>query len=360
MNMATYFLKLRSNVVLSGDVKLAERDAKSLFATVLIVEHPEDVQTAIGLPLHYVALNCRVEPPIGFLAHTTVHSLQNLVLYLNFIQEIWTEKGNVNVENFGNWCHIVQDSGKEFICALPVIACGELLSQSAISSPKPADVSMLTAFLSGDDSIRRSSIKAPTSGGTSTPHVHALHKYKAKFFPRLIRSLLVTQLDSLPKNALGKITLLDPFAGSGTALIEAALLGIDAVGVDIDKLSCAITQAKIDALTIGAEEVTQAVNNVGKLLTEHLPEQSCYKFPRKISQKFERWGTPEEQQFYEATITKWKNSIEHLPHETTRRLLGICLSDALTRKFVIRMLGTGVGRFRKHRLTPCSWRISRR
>ena len=343
--IGTFFLKLRSNVALSGDVKLAERDAKNVFATILPVEHPDEVRAAIGLSAYYVALHCREERPIGFLANTTGYSLQELALYLNFIQEVWTEKGNVDIPQVGNWCHLVRDNDREFLCALPVMACGELLSQTTIAAPSSADVSSLAAFLSGERSIRRSSIKAPTGGGTSTPHVHALHKYKAKFFPRLIRSLLVTQCHSLPKNAQGKLTLLDPFAGSGTALIEAALLGIDAVGVDIDKLSCAITQAKIDALTIGIEAVVQAVNEIGKRVTESLPEQTSYRFPGQIARKFERWGTPEEQQHYEATITKWKNSIERLPNETTRRLLGICLSDALTRKFVIRMLGTGVGRF---------------
>ena len=226
-----------------------------------------------------------------------------------------------------------------------MMACGELLSRTTRPAPKTTDIQALVAFLSGDRTISRNTLKSPTRGGTSTPHVHALHKYKAKFFPRLIRSFLVTALDSLPKNNAGQITLLDPFVGSGTALVEAALLGLDAVGVDIDKLSCAIAQAKLEALTVEPEDVIKAVNEAGKAAAEGVIVKPRYTFPRQIAKKFERWGTRAEQRHYEFTITKWQQSLARVTQPAARHLLEICFSDALTRKFVIRMLGTGVGRF---------------
>ncbi len=170
-------------------------------------------------------------------------------------------------------------------------------------------------------------------------------QYKAKFFPRLIRSLLVAHLDKLPKNSDGQVILLDPFVGSGTALIEASLLGIDSFGVDIDKLSCAISQAKINALTISPNQIISSSKTLGEKIKVCETMHGTYKFPHKIARKFERWGTSNEQYNYEEAITRWRKSIASLEDKTSRQLFNICLSDALTRKFVIRMMGTGVGRF---------------
>lgn len=344
-----FFLKLRSNIVLDGDVDIAEREAKAFFAQIERVENPADVEHRLGLPASRVSSHSRAGGCIGFIACGTALSIKELVLYPNFIQEIWvqqdgSEKIQINVKK-EQWAFSVNGGRKKFLCLLPFMACGELLSQTKFVSPQSSDIKLLTAFLAGDTTNNGKAIKSPTSGGTSTQHVHSLHKYKAKFFPRLIRSFLVEYLDKLPRNKKGKVTLLDPFVGSGTALIEAALLGIDSVGVDIDKLSCAITKAKIDALTASPEDVTTAANNINKVIAANGNKKPLYKFPKKIAKKFERWGVPEEQLSYEETITKWKVAIETIKAAQTKHLFKICLSDALTRKFVIRMMGTGVGRF---------------
>ena len=67
---------------------------------------------------------------------------------------------------------------------------------------------------------------------------HDLHIYKAKFFPRMIRALLNIY------GAKGQ-EVLDPYCGSGTALLEAALLGYDATGVDIDPICQLISKTKL-------------------------------------------------------------------------------------------------------------------
>lgn len=345
MRNILYFLKLRSNVVLSGDVDLAEREIKSFFTHTERVSDTSVIDKKLGLPDRYTSLHTRTVDCIGFIASGTKLSINGLVLNLNFTQEIWFDISHS--DNFDNsilnenWVCLVKFDSKKFICALPLMACGELLSQAKLSSPQTSDIKNLTASLAGN----KSNVKAPTSGGTSTQHVHSLHKYKAKFFPRLIRSFLVQYLSSLPKNEHGKLTLLDPFVGSGTALIEASLLGIDSVGVDIDKLSCAITQAKIDALTSSPCQIAENVKKLNKTYAEALTNSNIYKFPKSITKKFERWKAPIEQLEYEQTIAKWIDAIDKLIAPETKHLFEICLSDALTRKFVIRMMGTGVGRF---------------
>ena len=59
-----------------------------------------------------------------------------------------------------------------------------------------------------------------------TKHVHRLHPYLGKFVPQLVEALLERYV-----RPGGRV--LDPFAGSGTTLVQALESGYDAVGVDI-------------------------------------------------------------------------------------------------------------------------------
>lgn len=347
MQDINFFLKLRSNIILDGDIDLAEKEIKLLFKQVERVYEPIAVEEKLNLSSERVSFQSRKTGCIGFIAYGTVQKILDFVFYLNFIQEIWFEKvyADKAEECFEGkpWIIKVTDGDTDFFCALPVMACSELLSKSRVSSQQEIDIGILISYLARNGS--KKSIKVSTSRNSSTHHVHALHKYKAKFFPRLIRSFLVRYLKGLPVNGENKVTLLDPFVGSGTALIEATLLGIDSVGIDIDKLSCAISRAKIDALTISPKRVTEAVNTLNSSIVKKNIEQPYYHFPQKIAKKFERGDALEEQLEYEKTITKWKSEIEQIANPEIRNLFKVCLSDALTRKFVIRMMGTGVGRF---------------
>jgi hypothetical protein len=66
---------------------------------------------------------------------------------------------------------------------------------------------------------------------------HDLHIYKAKFFPRMVRALL--NIFSPPSDIV-----FDPFCGSGTALLEASLLWMDSIGMDIDPICQLISSTK--------------------------------------------------------------------------------------------------------------------
>jgi len=71
---------------------------------------------------------------------------------------------------------------------------------------------------------------------------HALHPYPAKFIPQ-IPNALIQELSSVGD------TVLDPFCGSGTTLVEALLLKRHAVGIDANPLACLIARAKTTRLT---------------------------------------------------------------------------------------------------------------
>lgn len=70
-----------------------------------------------------------------------------------------------------------------------------------------------------------------------TKHVHRLHPYLGKFIPQLVEVFL--------RNYFKKgDSILDPFMGSGTTLIEANVLGMHSAGVEISLFNCLIADIK--------------------------------------------------------------------------------------------------------------------
>src|SRR4051794_13192911 len=70
-----------------------------------------------------------------------------------------------------------------------------------------------------------------------TKHVHRLHPYLGKFIPQLVETLLERHVP-----AGGRV--LDPFAGSGTTLVQALESGYDAIGVDIAGFNALLARVK--------------------------------------------------------------------------------------------------------------------
>src|SRR5919205_576486 len=70
-----------------------------------------------------------------------------------------------------------------------------------------------------------------------TKHVHRLHPYLGKFIPQLVEVLLARYFRAGQH-------VLDPFAGSGTTLVQALESGLDATGVDIAAFNCLLTRVK--------------------------------------------------------------------------------------------------------------------
>jgi Putative RNA methylase family UPF0020 len=72
--------------------------------------------------------------------------------------------------------------------------------------------------------------------------VHGLHEYKGKFNPQLARAL-VNIVDPTATS------LLDPFCGSGTTLVEGLRLGMEVAGIDRSPLAAWISRVKLEVLT---------------------------------------------------------------------------------------------------------------
>lgn len=70
-----------------------------------------------------------------------------------------------------------------------------------------------------------------------TKHVHRLHPYLGKYIPQLVEIFLRKYFQP------GQ-TILDPFAGSSTTLVQANELGINSIGCDISAFNVLLGQAK--------------------------------------------------------------------------------------------------------------------
>lgn len=81
----------------------------------------------------------------------------------------------------------------------------------------------------------------------TTKHVHRLHPYKGKFIPQLVEYFIDSHKDQYKKESYFKPgdIILDPFCGSGTALVQANELGIHSIGVDVSQFNCMITETKL-------------------------------------------------------------------------------------------------------------------
>lgn len=347
---STLFLKLRSNIVVPGDVALAERECKALFQRVVAVKSLGDLHTYLPLSEEFARSNTRTSPPLGFIGIDCKVGLPKLVISLSFVQEIWFFEENVpefRISNRVPWlrkCHTLLGT---LVCAVPLMAAAELMTCLNVAEPSERDLEQIVLFLSSGAKDDHSTLsKAVHRQVTSTPHVHGLHKYKAKFFPRMIRAFIISTLGKLPAST-NKMVLVDPFVGSGTALVESRLIGLKSIGVDIDILSCLISKAKLGLFHVDLTSLKSAIEETVELtksLTDTLGE-THYSFPPWIGKKFERYHLDQEREKYEQEIAKWQVAISKVANDDIQQILKVCLSDAITRKFNIRMLGTGVGRF---------------
>jgi DNA methylase len=99
-----------------------------------------------------------------------------------------------------------------------------------------------------------------------TKHVHRLHPYLGKFIPQLVEVLLERYFRPGQH-------VLDPFAGSGTTLVQALENGLDATGVDVAAFNCLLMQVKTRAYNpfVLERELRAAHARIGELGRDRPP-----------------------------------------------------------------------------------------
>lgn len=114
---------------------------------------------------------------------------------------------------------------------------------------------------------------------------HGIHEYKGKFNPQVAKAIL---------NIFGIRRgdhVLDPFCGSGTTLVEAAQLGAEASGFDINPLAVFLANAKLASLRVPAADLSEMLTTLASRW-----------------RRAKRWPSAVENNGVIAYLNKWFNS----------------------------------------------------
>lgn len=157
-----------------------------------------------------------------------------------------------------------------------------------------------------------------------TKHVHRLHPYLGKYIPQLVEVFL-------RKYFKPGQTVLDPFVGSGTTLVQANELGINSIGFDISQFNITLCRAKTMKYDLkqARQEVMDILEKVTAITQKELSQLSLWDSPaiydvslsKTDSDYLKTWFAP--QALYE--LLAYKNLISTGQYEY-KDLLKIILS----------------------------------
>ncbi|OGK35871.1 restriction endonuclease subunit M [Candidatus Roizmanbacteria bacterium RIFCSPLOWO2_01_FULL_38_12] len=119
----------------------------------------------------------------------------------------------------------------------------------------------------------------------TTKHVHRLHPYKGKFIPQLVGYFIDDHTDNFKKKiyfSKGDI-ILDPFAGSGTTLVQGNELGMHSVGVDISRFNSLITEVKLNDYDFNSLE--KEIEHIIYRITTFETNENINNFERELYNK---------------------------------------------------------------------------
>jgi DNA modification methylase len=142
---------------------------------------------------------------------------------------------------------------------------------------------------------------------------HGIHSYTAKLIPHIPRYFIENY-------TCEGDTILDPFCGSGTALLEARLLHRNAIGIDINPLAALISEVKtqpldINELSLAIRLVKKEVKNGNGKITVQFPN-------------IDYWFCKDAQD----ELSRIKFSVENLNdkfNESIYKFLLVCLSSII-------------------------------
>ena len=114
--------------------------------------------------------------------------------------------------------------------------------------------------------------------------MHRLHPYKGKFIPQLVEYFLDDHVDEFKKEVYfnpGDI-ILDPFAGSGTTLVQANELGMHGIGIDISPFNTLISNVKINRYDL--KKLSHEIDDITIKLNEFINQSGITAFQNKLDE----------------------------------------------------------------------------
>jgi site-specific DNA-methyltransferase (cytosine-N4-specific) len=234
-SIATRILRFRTELGLSGDEfsKLLDvssstvrrwesNTSKPSFEVVRMMQslgfgHVEDHETK----LHSTPRSTKVS---GEVLTSQVRShLKIGGINLGFDPAPYVTNGAADQLEFFEWLFNIQEFGGN---SLPATTLIDRLSC----------VSEVDGVESAQSKLER--VKSSAKSWNGNYGSHGWHRYVGRFPPHLTRALL-NHFGAKPGE-----TVCDPFVGSGTTMVEARLMGLRGIGIDICPLSCMLSRTK--------------------------------------------------------------------------------------------------------------------
>ncbi len=125
----------------------------------------------------------------------------------------------------------------------------------------------------------------------TTKHVHRLHPYKGKFIPQLVQYFLDDHTDDFKKEVYFKTgdIILDPFCGSGTALVQANELEMHAIGIEVSYFNTLISNVKLKEYDLN--DVQNEINRIDGKLNGFLEDSHVLEFDEKITSELNKFNS---------------------------------------------------------------------
>jgi hypothetical protein len=348
---------LRHNVSLASDVCLAKREFAALCgASVTSINTWQELppQLTDGLPGAVVArLRGTVREtntPVAFTAVIELPRLSSVARRAAFLQDVVACRLDGQRLQFDDPL-LVAAGGLAWGPTLAALTeCGSRFASCGDRSITQRLDALLHYFHTGQLGRYGSDVLAAVGAKKTTLALtHDLHIYKAKFFPRMVRSLL----NIFPHDPAGWV--LDPFSGSGTTLLESSLLGLKSIGLDVDPLSALISSCKVAPFTTQRDASRQLLRALVEaisrerlpLFTERVNSNRFHGLPEELADKLRRRDARDGTRF----TAEIEGDLDHLHRlqKNVRRsspgLLEVLVSDAVTKKIRYRFIGVGNGRY---------------
>lgn len=146
---------------------------------------------------------------------------------------------------------------------------------------------------------------------------HGIHEYKGKFYPQLAKSLF-----NIAGLKAGN-TVLDPFCGSGTVILEGYLNGFNAIGCDINPIALMIAKSKTEILKDDLYLTDRLLSAF--IITMESIHPISYRniFDNQIIAELEAWFPTQVLEKLASIIRE----IREVPNQTVKCFLKVCLSS---------------------------------